>query len=569
MRKVKYAPFVAFASMFLLGMSILILWQVASASTSRVPVAVPAQQTTCSSISSADVPKSIPDNSAIGVLSKIISQLPGFVASIQVNITFSHTYPQDLGFALCYPGGTRCLLALNQLTSTGGTYTISFSDSSTTAIPDGPPYGEVYRSINPLASAIGKRATGIWSLMAWDSWTGDVGTIDAWSLDLCTTSTMPTPTVTPTLVSSGGEWISQDTPLMIPADWDQSVDSHITVSGLGTYVQHLTIGLNVTISDTGGLIIDLIPPDCSSVYRILDSGDLWDANLVNTRFSDQNTNNIWVAGSSPWTGTFQPLYTFPIGEHANGTWTLRVTDDWGRGGTLDSWGLTIVGGNQTPTQTPVPEAYPAIFSTSGLMCPTYNDPSYPDQVPPSGSYSWPEWTYPGVSIKGCAPDHHYDYIFTIEGEAQGQPVAPGPSVQIVAGLLGYPSVTATPVFATETDTFLGECTPEFCALWPWMCTRGYNNRQTLLPQAYQTESNLLMDRGVYIRYYPNSGEYPACLEIGQPHIQTFDYSMSYTTVLRPGSWPTPTPWPTPASCQPAPGAPGSCPPKQNGGWWMW
>ncbi|MFE4750369.1 S8 family peptidase [Streptomyces mirabilis] len=118
--------------------------------------------------------------------------------------------------------------------------------------------------------------------------------------------------------STGGTTFSNTTALSIP-DNGSAVESSIAVSGrTGNAPSTLQVGVDITHTYRGDLVIDLVAPD-GSTYRLKSSSTSDSADNVNTTYT--------VDASS---------------ETANGTWKLRVQDvaasDTGK---LNSWKLTL------------------------------------------------------------------------------------------------------------------------------------------------------------------------------------------------------------------------------------
>ncbi|MFF4349649.1 S8 family serine peptidase [Streptomyces sp. NPDC001530] len=120
------------------------------------------------------------------------------------------------------------------------------------------------------------------------------------------------------VASSGGTTFSNTTALSIP-DAGSAVESSIAVSGRsGNAPSTLKVGVDITHSYRGDLVIDLVAPD-GSTYRLKSSSTSDSADNVNTTYT--------VDASS---------------EAANGTWKLRIQDVAAQDtGTLNSWKLTF------------------------------------------------------------------------------------------------------------------------------------------------------------------------------------------------------------------------------------
>ncbi|MFF1637858.1 S8 family serine peptidase [Streptomyces sp. NPDC058246] len=118
--------------------------------------------------------------------------------------------------------------------------------------------------------------------------------------------------------STGGTTFSNTTALAIP-DAGSAVESPIAVSGRGGNAPSaLQVGVDITHTYRGDLVIDLVAPD-GSTYRLKSSS---------TSDSADNVSATYTVDASS--------------ETANGTWKLRVQDVAAQDtGTLNSWKLTF------------------------------------------------------------------------------------------------------------------------------------------------------------------------------------------------------------------------------------
>ncbi|SHH82758.1 S8 family peptidase [Streptomyces sp. 3214.6] len=118
--------------------------------------------------------------------------------------------------------------------------------------------------------------------------------------------------------STGGTTFSNTTAVAIP-DNGSAIESSIAVSGrTGNAPSALQVGVDITHTYRGDLVIDLMAPD-GTAYRLKAASSSDSADNVSTTYS--------VDAS---------------GEAANGTWKLRVQDTAAQDtGTLNSWKLTF------------------------------------------------------------------------------------------------------------------------------------------------------------------------------------------------------------------------------------
>ncbi|MBD3636616.1 MAG: proprotein convertase P-domain-containing protein, partial [Crocinitomicaceae bacterium] len=122
-----------------------------------------------------------------------------------VNLTLldiSHPWVGDLGATLTSPTGTTVQLfdgpgiPASQYGCNGDDINVSFDDAATATATDFentcdaavPTISGPFQSMDPMANFNGESITGTWTLTIFDSYTaGDDGTLNAWSLELCTT----------------------------------------------------------------------------------------------------------------------------------------------------------------------------------------------------------------------------------------------------------------------------------------------------------------------------------------------------------------------------------------------
>lgn len=219
------------------------------------------QGETCKTFTSTDVPKAIPDEgdevpAGAFTTSKLTAGMAGYITDLTVTFTINHEYPGDLLIVLCGPRNLNCQLVYGDLTSAAGIYTLAFSSDPTHTdfddIYDGPPYTGSYPadpSYEPsgLAKFRNAAAAGEWQLGFLDTGAGDVGSLTAWSLELCTMPLKSTATPTVTALPTA--------PLNTP------------VNGCGKHTYYAKRNFS------GGDSCDCSDPDFEE-YPLSDAGDL-------------------------------------------------------------------------------------------------------------------------------------------------------------------------------------------------------------------------------------------------------------------------------------------------------
>lgn len=118
-----------------------------------------------------------------------------------------------------------------------------------------------------------------------------------------------------------------------------TISSVINVTEDGTIDNNLKIGLNISHTWIGDLVVSLEHPDGTQI-------NLWNRNCNNPQQSGINVTfengAPAIVCASPTTGTFSPAQSMAAfnGKPINGIWTLRVTDFFvGDTGTLNNWSL--------------------------------------------------------------------------------------------------------------------------------------------------------------------------------------------------------------------------------------
>lgn len=235
------------------------------------------------------LPVSIPDNSASGVTSTIDIADTGVVSSVALSTNITHTWRGDLQVELTSPSGTK-YTAHNRTGSSADNLVLT---------------GVAIDVFN------GESANGSWRLKVSDNAGADLGTLDAWSLDL-------------EVRAASDEFSATDVPISIPDNNATGITSEISVSRAGT-VNGVALSIQIDHSWRGDLSVDLIAPD-GTVHNVHER-------------TGSSADNLTVEEL--------PLDVFN-GKNASGTWQLKVQDRAQQDlGTLRSWSLRFLddGGN--------------------------------------------------------------------------------------------------------------------------------------------------------------------------------------------------------------------------------
>ena len=156
--------------------------------------AAPLRAQSCQVFDSADVPIDIPDSPAAGIVSLLTVPEIGYINSITLTMSITHTYMSDLWVALSFPNACYTTVA-NQLPYNNGYYTYSFSESPG-AVPQAAYTGSQTMLPHAPWNTVNMLAAGDWNLVIEDLSSSDHGHLASWSLTICSDTMMSTATPT-------------------------------------------------------------------------------------------------------------------------------------------------------------------------------------------------------------------------------------------------------------------------------------------------------------------------------------------------------------------------------------
>ena len=110
------------------------------------------------------------------------------ITDVNVTLGFTHTYIEDLVITMEHPDGTPVVLWERNCNDAPGTLQYVFDDAAATAVS----FGDctltagTYKPVGVLSSLNGKNNDGTWRLKAQDFFIGDTGSIQNWSVEICT-----------------------------------------------------------------------------------------------------------------------------------------------------------------------------------------------------------------------------------------------------------------------------------------------------------------------------------------------------------------------------------------------
>ncbi len=140
----------------------------------------------CQVIDSTDVPKPIGPNGGTNTYSDVDVSTFGEVQDVNVlDLAGTHTWVADLTMYLLSPLGTEVQLR-PQSCGSEDNFDINYDDEAAPGEPPCPPTdGGTYQPMEPLSTFDGEEANGTWTLRILDNANGDSGTLNSWSLQLC------------------------------------------------------------------------------------------------------------------------------------------------------------------------------------------------------------------------------------------------------------------------------------------------------------------------------------------------------------------------------------------------
>ncbi|MCR5887088.1 M12 family metallo-peptidase [Hymenobacter sp. J193] len=150
----------------------------------------------CQTFVSTDVPKVLGVSAVATVSSTVVVESADKVADVNVR-NLAVTYPDvsELIVALTSPTGQRVVLATDACAGTSGVQ-VSFDDQATAAVACPLSSNASAKPANPLSALQGLSANGTWTLTVQDQSNTLGGSLQAWTLELCTIRNTATATTT-------------------------------------------------------------------------------------------------------------------------------------------------------------------------------------------------------------------------------------------------------------------------------------------------------------------------------------------------------------------------------------
>lgn len=163
-------------------------------SINKIPFSVGEFVTECQNYDSVDIPKNIPDNSPSGVVSTIAVSSEDVLTDVKVSVDITHPWIADITLMLENPQGIQVELINGECFGLGNEDMDVIYDNSASALVCGSVPPVISGSIKPseeLSNFFNESPKGVWKLKVIDGNDDDVGTLNNWGLELCTSKLLP------------------------------------------------------------------------------------------------------------------------------------------------------------------------------------------------------------------------------------------------------------------------------------------------------------------------------------------------------------------------------------------
>ncbi|GAA4031830.1 zinc-dependent metalloprotease family protein [Flavobacterium cheonhonense] len=147
----------------------------------------------CTVFTSTNVPITIPTTANVTVNSTLNVASTNTISDVNVTVNISHTWVNDMTITLISPTGTQVQLVAQPCVSDSLlNINATFDDSGTALVcQTNPAISGTIQPFQSLSAFNGQNMNGTWTLRVLDSFNQDGGTINSWSLRLCSTTAVP------------------------------------------------------------------------------------------------------------------------------------------------------------------------------------------------------------------------------------------------------------------------------------------------------------------------------------------------------------------------------------------
>ena len=139
-------------------------------------------------VASTNVPLTIATTANVTINSTLNIPSGGTISDLNITMDVTHTWINDLTATLISPSGTQVQLFAQPCTSADiQDITATFDDSGSTLVCGTiPGISGTFVPLQPLSAFNGQSSTGTWTLRILDSFNQDGGSLNSWSLNICT-----------------------------------------------------------------------------------------------------------------------------------------------------------------------------------------------------------------------------------------------------------------------------------------------------------------------------------------------------------------------------------------------
>ncbi len=175
------------------------------------------------------------------------------VSDVNITINISHTYIQDLVITLISPTGTEIVLFNRECSNEDGIQ-VTYDDEASAIISCANPVTGTAIPTNLLSGFDGENPAGNWTLKVVDYYTGDTGTINSWSLELCEAQSVTNSTFTnnPITVGTNSTYIVKQTDIEASSTGSTAAEQVYMLTTLPSVGQlrlnNITLGIGDTFS---------------------------------------------------------------------------------------------------------------------------------------------------------------------------------------------------------------------------------------------------------------------------------------------------------------------------------
>lgn len=145
----------------------------------------------CGTTASTNVPLTIGTNANVTINSTLTIPSGGTIGDVNVTMNVTHTWINDLTATLISPSGTQVQLFVQPCTSADiQNINATFDDSGANVVcGTNPGITGTVKSSQLLSALNGQSSTGTWTLRIFDGFNQDGGSLNSWSLNICTVQT--------------------------------------------------------------------------------------------------------------------------------------------------------------------------------------------------------------------------------------------------------------------------------------------------------------------------------------------------------------------------------------------